>query len=231
MISRYVHFNFPVSFFFFCFLHLVSSQLPSNHTNTMTRLYQMIQNENITDSPFPWKNVRNDSNPCSWKGVSCSPNNSSIVELSLSEFSISNPQILPVLCQINSLESLDVSRNHLSSIPIEFITGCGGISGLRLLNFSRNRLAGPSPTFNGFRNLEYLDMSCNSLSENISSKLSGLALLRSLNLSYNNFSGPVPTNLGNSNLLEDLQLSWNHFQGEIPPELGNLTNLQGLHLQ
>ncbi|PHT50415.1 hypothetical protein CQW23_10162 [Capsicum baccatum] len=74
-----------------------------------------------------------------------------------------SPDFLPIICQIETLESLDVSQNHLSSIPNGFITGCRGISRLKLLNFSRNRLEGALPTFTGFGKLVSLDFSHNNL--------------------------------------------------------------------
>lgn len=212
--------------FWLCFFHYVLCQLPSNQTNTMIRLYQLIEND--TGSSFPWRNFRNDSNPCSWKDVSCNQDNSSIVKISLSEFWVSSPNILPLVCQIDTLESIDLSSNSFSSIPNEFITNCGGISGLRFLNLTRNRFSGSLPSFNGFGLLEHLDLSHNSFRGNISLEFNGLSSLKSLNLSYNNFTGPVPANIGISNtVLEELQFSCNHFNGGIPDEwrtrYGNLS--------
>lgn len=222
--SKYIDISSALSFFFL-FINLVFSQLPSNQIATMTKLYEMLQNDS-RNSPFPWSNVEKDSNPCSWMGVSCSSSNSSVTKLSLSMFSISSPEILPVVCQIDSLESLDLSNNHLSSIPGAFISACGVISGLKLLNFSRNNLTVSFPSFIGFQKLEALDLSRNSLMGSITVQLDGLDSLKSLNLSNNEFTGPLPTNLGKNNLLQELQLSFNHFQGEIPVEIlkyGNLT--------
>ncbi|XP_027070456.2 uncharacterized protein [Coffea arabica] len=225
--SRYENVSFTLSFFFF--FQLVFSQLPSKQIASMTTLYEMLQN-NIGNSSFPWRNVKNDSNPCSWVGVSCSSSNSSVTELSLPSLSISSSEILPVVCQIDSLESLDISNNHLSSIPDVFISSCGGISGLKLLNISRNELGGSLPTFNGFQKLEVLDLSRNSLRGNINLQFDGLDSLKSLNLSYNNFTGPLPTSLGKNNLLQELQLSTNGFQGEIPVGLVKYGNLSLIDL-
>ncbi|GLT75724.1 hypothetical protein SLA2020_474240 [Shorea laevis] len=100
--------------------------------------------------------------PCSWKGITCSPGNLSITKISLSGFSISSSDFLPILCQIDSLVSLDLSNNRLTSIPDSFITDCGEIGGLQLLNISRNMLGGPLPTFHGFVGLQFLDLSFNS---------------------------------------------------------------------
>lgn len=166
--------------------------------------------------------------PCSWKGVTCSAGNSSVTKISLSGFSLNSSNFLPLLCQIDSLKSLDLSKNQLSSIPNEFITDCGKIDGLKLLNFSGNSLSGSLPTFLGFVRLEFLDMSFNMFSGNISSHLDGLGSLKSLNLSFNNFDGSIPTNL--TLVLEQLQLSGNHFQGKIPDRIMGCLNLSSIDL-
>lgn len=189
----------------------------------MIKLYELIEND--TGFLFPWNNMQNDSDPCSWYGVSCSSGNSSVVRISLSKFSLTSLEILPLACKIDTLEFLDVSDNHFSLIPDGFIAGCGGISGLKFLNFSRNKLGGFLPTFVGFGMLEYLDLGHNFMSGNISSQLAGLNSLKSLNLSNNRFSGPVPTILGKLYFLQEFQLSANLFEGEIPAELMNYGNL------
>ncbi|KAK4433642.1 Leucine-rich repeat receptor-like tyrosine-protein kinase PXC3 [Sesamum alatum] len=219
----------PLLFIFLLYLQLVSSQLPSDdQVSAMIRVYEIFQNN--TGPSFVWNDVGKYSNPCSWKGVYCTHDNSSINRLSFSFFSISTSEILPPLCTLPTLQSLDVSNNHLSSIPDEFFTGCGVISGLKLLNFSRNKLDGSLPTFNGFRMLEYLDFSHNSLKGEIRLQLDGLDSLRSLNLSHNLFTGTVPTNLGKLNLLEELQLSANLFSGEIPSQIIRYRNLRLIDL-
>ena len=161
--------------------------------------------------------------PCSWQGVNCSSGNSSVTKISLSGFSLTSSDFLPVLCQIDSLESLDLSKNQLLSIPEGFITACGKIVGLKLLNFSRNGLSGPLPTFQGFVPLESLDLSFNKFTGNIGLQLDGLISLKSLNLSVNHFSGLIPKNL--SSVLEQLQLSVNEFYGTIPDRIMNCSNL------
>ena len=161
--------------------------------------------------------------PCSWQGVNCSSGNSSVTKISLSGFSLKSSDFLPLLCQIDSLESLDLSKNQLLSIPEGFITACGKIVGLKLLNFSRNGLSGPLPTFQGFVPLESLDLSFNKFTGNIGLQLDGLISLKSLNLSVNHFSGLIPKNL--SSVLEQLQLSVNEFYGTIPDRIMNCSNL------
>ncbi|KAJ6433588.1 hypothetical protein OIU84_017308 [Salix udensis] len=180
---------------------------------------------NFSDSS--WNDTRD---PCSWKGVACSSGNSSVTSLFLSRLGLSNSNFLPDVCKIETLQSLDLSNNRLSLIPDDFVNGCGRIDGLKLLNFSQNKLAGSLPTFNGFVGLESLDLSFNSLSGNVSQQLDGLLALKILNLSFNKFSGPLPVNLGKSLLLEKLQLSMNQFQGAIPQDIANCQNLNLLDL-
>ncbi|WJX20448.1 hypothetical protein P8452_10002 [Trifolium repens] len=169
-------------------------------------------------------NPNNNSNPCSWKGVTCDSTNSSVINIVLHGSSLSS-QSLPVFCKIETLQHLDVSNNRLNSIPDGFISACGKIESLKLLNFSENMLSGFLPTFIGFGGLESLDMSLNNLRGSIDKQLDGLVSLKLLNLGYNNFSGKIPTNLGRSMVLEQLVLSNNIFEGTIPDQILSYKNL------
>ncbi|XP_060192507.1 leucine-rich repeat receptor-like tyrosine-protein kinase PXC3 [Lycium barbarum] len=222
MTAKYVYLSSILYLPFF--FHLVLSQLTQNQINTMTRLYEILQND-IGNYSFVWHGTDKSSDPCSWKGISCSPSYSSITKVSFSRFSIFSSEFLPVICQLDTLESLNVSQNHLSSIPNGFITSCGKIRGLKSLSFNWNRLEGSLPAFTGFQKLEFLDMSRNNLNGKVDLQLSGLNSLKSLNLTENQFSGSVPTSLGKFNLLEELQLSANHFQGEFSTQIVNFGNL------
>ncbi|TYI65095.1 hypothetical protein E1A91_D09G133600v1 [Gossypium mustelinum] len=210
---------YGISFFFlFCIFPLVSGQLASNQSNTMITVSHQLANSS-------W-NVEKEHNPCLWEGVTCNaPHNDSILSLSLSGFGLSNSSFLPLLCQINSLQSLDFSSNLFNSIPVEFFNTCGEIDGLKSLNFSKNKLVGSLPTFQKFAGLESLDLSFNALNGSIDSQLNGLSALKSLNLSCNNFTGSVPSRLGKSRVLEQLELSMNRFTGEIASEIGEHGNL------
>ncbi|KAF8404213.1 hypothetical protein HHK36_009096 [Tetracentron sinense] len=214
--SRYAHGSSLFFFFFLFFISMVLCQLPQNQKNAMEKLSTVLNETN--------------PNPCSWKGVTCTESNSSITHLSFSGLSLSGSDFLVDLCQIDTLQSLDLSNNHLNSIPDEFIRDCGEIIGFNMLNFSKNMFSGFLPALHGFVRLQFLDLSFNLLSGNIGFQLDGLVGLRSLNLSNNQFNGPVPTHLGKSLFLEELQLSVNGFQGRIPEELMNYRNLTLLDL-
>ncbi|KAL1219451.1 Leucine-rich repeat receptor-like tyrosine-protein kinase PXC3 [Cardamine amara subsp. amara] len=239
-------FMFCLFFIFLSYCHVCFSELSSNQTSTMIELSRLL---NISD----WNLPGSERNPCSWKGVMCSrPNNGSVISLSLSGFDLSNSSFLPLVCQIETLETLDVSKNILSLIPDEFVTKCETLVGLKHLNFSRNNISS-SPSFQDFSKLEVLDFSYNFLSGKTGDYgLDRLVQLRSLNLSFNMFTGSVPIYLSRSleklevsdNLLsgtipegiEDykelklLDLSDNQLTGSIPSSLGNLSKLESLLL-
>ncbi|KVH87764.1 Leucine-rich repeat-containing protein [Cynara cardunculus var. scolymus] len=224
--SRY-HPLFIFLLIVFFIVQYVSCQLPSTQVATMKSLHELLKN----NANSKWNSSLNLENPCSWTGVSCS--NSSITGLTLSSFSISNAQDSwsSLVCGIGTLQHLDLSNNILTSIPQPFISSCGRITGLKLLNFSQNRLSGPLPVFQGFSSLEVLDLSNNMFNDaSIDLQFDGLNELKSLNISNNQFRGPIPTKLGNSMLLEELQLSRNYFEGNISDEITKYVNLSLLDL-
>ncbi|KAL9256779.1 Leucine-rich repeat receptor-like tyrosine-protein kinase PXC3-like protein [Drosera capensis] len=204
------------------------SGLSLNQKATMDKLYELVHNQTSPGSSLSWSLS---TDPCSWSGVSCGgATNSSIVELSLTNLGLSSSGFLPLVCEISSLESLDVSKNMLMSIPTEFLTNCGGLGGLKLLNFSLNRVPGLVPSFDGFSSLESLDLSYNVFSGSIGTQFAGLGSLKGLNLSMNHFNGSIPTNIGTNEAMEQLQLSNNKFQGSIPEELAGFGNLNLIDL-
>ncbi|XP_015967890.1 LRR receptor-like serine/threonine-protein kinase GSO1 [Arachis duranensis] len=222
---EYMYTSFLCVFLLYCCYCpiMVMSQLSQNQTSTMANLSKLL------GTSAPW-NSGNHSNPCSWNGVTCDSTKSHVIMISLSGNSLSSSDFLPVLCQLETLQHLDVSNNSLASIPDEFITECGKMKYLKLLNFSRNLLSGSLPTFLGFDALEYLDMSFNVLGSSIDIQLDEMIRLKSLNLTHNNFNGTLPTKLGKSMVLEQLVLSNNQFQGEIPEELFSYENLTSIDL-
>ncbi|GMN51968.1 hypothetical protein TIFTF001_021117 [Ficus carica] len=194
--------------------------------------------EKINSINVPWDVT---TEPCSWEGVKFNSDNSSVLEISLSGYSLSSSNFVPLVCKIDSLQAFDVSNNLLSEIPDLFMTSCGGIQGLKLLNFSRSRLVGSLPSFVGFPGLEFLDLSYNALSGNVNSELEGLELALSANrfedkipeeiLGYLNLTlidlsqGSIPNRIGNLSKLEVLDLSHNNLTGAIPEGLSNISTL------
>uniref|UniRef100_A0A0E0M8N9 Leucine-rich repeat-containing N-terminal plant-type domain-containing protein n=1 Tax=Oryza punctata TaxID=4537 RepID=A0A0E0M8N9_ORYPU len=75
-----------------------------------------------------------------------------------------------------------------------------------------------------------IDLSSNSLTEDIPEELTYLQGLRFLNLSRNTLSGSIPERIGSLKPLESLDLSWNELSGVIPTSISNLLSLSTLNL-
>lgn len=75
-----------------------------------------------------------------------------------------------------------------------------------------------------------IDLSSNSLNEDIPEELTYLQGLRFLNLSRNDLSGSIPEETGSLKLLESLDFSWNKLSGVIPPSMSDLSSLSALNL-
>ncbi|CAL4911303.1 unnamed protein product [Urochloa decumbens] len=173
------------------------------------------------------------SNPCAWNGVSCTRSGSSwvVTNITLSNYGISDSSIFASICCIQTLQSLDLSRNALTDLSTQFFTSsCAMKEGLCLLNLSTNQLRHPLSDLSGFRQLEVLDLSSNFFtSTNLSTDLGSFPKLMSLNLSSNKFTaGAVPTSMVDS--LVELVLSSNQLIGSIPYGLFRYENLTMLDL-
>ncbi len=86
------------------------------------------------------------------------------------------------------------------------------------------------PKIGALGELEFLNLSRNSLTGGIPPELSMLSKLETLYLEDNNLTGSIPPELGNLASLKYLSLSGNTLSGDVPPELGNLENLRTLEL-
>jgi len=140
---------------------------------------------------------------CSWFGVTCSDDGSSVTEVVLNS---------------NRLEG---------SIPAS-LSDLGNLEQLVLYS---NDIGGPiPPSLGSLINLTNLDLDFNRLTGPIPSEFGGLANLRSLWLDHNHLEGEIPISLGSLAQLEILALNNNRLEGEIPSELTLLTTLQSLNL-
>ncbi|KAH7680782.1 Receptor protein-tyrosine kinase protein [Dioscorea alata] len=178
-------------------------------------------------------------NPCSWTSwVKCFTSSSSssssvVIGINLSEYGLStettkNTTFFSLLCQIDSLQFLNLSHNNFESLPVSFMSNCTARLRLKILDVSFNQLSGQLPNFSQFTGLVSLNLSMNKLSGKIDRQLHGLVLLTSLNLCYNSITGNLPMNL--SSALEELLLSNNKFEGSIPEEMFKYVNLTVLDL-
>ena len=122
------------------------------------------------------------------------------------------------------------------SLMLQGVTGAipkelGGLTALRTLNLSWNKLLGAIPAELGsLTELRSLDLSRNRLTGGIPSALGGLTKLEHLTLSQNFLDGSIPAGLGGLANLEGLYLYQNRLTESIPPELENLSSLTALFL-
>ncbi|KAL0332784.1 UNVERIFIED_CONTAM: putative inactive receptor kinase [Sesamum calycinum] len=129
--------------------------------------------------------------PCSWPGIICSADNSSVVELHLPGMGLSG-QLPP---------------NTISNM-----------TNLQTLSLRYNALSGPLPAdmFSSLTSLRNLYLQHNFFSGQIPDSLFSLTSLVRVNLAENNFSGPISPAFNNLTRLGTLYLQGNHFSGPIP---------------
>ncbi|KAK9065758.1 hypothetical protein SSX86_015159 [Deinandra increscens subsp. villosa] len=219
---------FFFSFFFIIHTKYVSCQLPSSQLTAMNTLHQLLVQNINNENNYPWNSSQNLADPCSWAGVSCNQNNSSITMLSLSSFSISETTLndsswSSLVCGIETLQSLNLSNNQLSSIPSPILLS--SCADLKALNLSNNKLTGSLPSFLQL-GLTSLDLSHNLFEGIIPRRITQLRNLSLLDLSYNLLTGTIPDDIDQLSNLERLFLSANSLTGEIPQSVTNITTLK-----
>lgn len=135
---------------------------------------------------------------CSWAGVICSADNSSVVELRLPAMGLSG-QLPP---------------NTISNL-----------TNLQTLSLRYNSLTGPLPAdlFSSLTSLRNLYLQHNSFDGEVPDSLFSVTTLVRVNLGENNFSGPIPPSFNKLIRLGTLYLQKNRFSGSIPDL--NLPNL------
>ncbi|KAI8570525.1 hypothetical protein RHMOL_Rhmol01G0041200 [Rhododendron molle] len=178
--------------------------------------------------------VPSNSNPsqeiiaCSWSGVKCDQNSTTIIGLDLSMKSLGGEISGDQFQLLTSLLDLNLSYNYFSD---KFPTGIFNLTNLETLDVSRNNFSGHFPS--GISNLHHLvvfDAFSNSFSGPLPAEISQIETLQVLNLAGSYFSGPIPSEFGDFQSLEFIHLAGNYLTGEIPPELGNLKSLTHMEI-
>ncbi|TVU51250.1 hypothetical protein EJB05_02661, partial [Eragrostis curvula] len=170
-----------------------------------------------------------DPNPCRWSGIVCSVSDSVVTGITLSDYGVSNSSIFAIICSLDTLQTLDLSKNALTQLSDQFIlSSCAIKESLQWLNLSSNHLDGSLGVLSGFHRLEVLDLSFNFFSGRLNLEFSDFTHLKKLNLSSNKLIGSMPTRVGSS--LEALVLSDNQLVGSFPVDLFACRNLTTLDL-
>ncbi|CAA7027955.1 unnamed protein product [Microthlaspi erraticum] len=175
------------------------------------------------------KSWRNNTDCCSWNGISCDPNTGKVVELDLNFNILDGPlRSNSSLFRLEHVQSLNLSGNYLSGTLPESISK---LKHLMVLSLGGCFFFGNVPSSLG--NLSYLthlDLSVNNFTGELPDSIGNLKHLRVLSLRDCFFFGNIPSSLGNLSSLTDLDFSYNDFTGELPDSMVNLNRLTTLQL-
>ncbi|XP_050382702.1 leucine-rich repeat receptor-like protein kinase TDR [Argentina anserina] len=223
-----LHSNLLVLFMFFA---AVSAADPYSQTlmslkSELTDDYDTLKDWSLPHGENPSPKIY----ACSWSGVKCNSNNSSVTGLDLSmkrlSGSISSERVN--FSVFTDLLDLNLSYNSFSGkLPVAMFT----LANLTSLDISRNNFSGQFPAgVSGLKSLVLFDAFSNSFSGSLPAELSQLQKLKVLNLAGSYFKGPIPLEYGNFQSLEFIHLAGNMLSGNIPPELGKLRTVTHMEI-
>lgn len=231
-----------VSHFFFnlrpFLLLLVASTFfrPSSSTDIYTGALLTLKSDLAAQEALhDWSISSSESNnttiiACSWSGVTCNSNGTSVTALDLSGRNLRGVLSGEQLRLFTELEDFNLSFNSFSgNLPQEIF----GLRRLRTLDISRNNFSGHFPgniSFSGAESLVLLDAFSNSFSGTLPINLHQIGTLEVLNLAGSYFSGEIPAAYGSFKNLKFIHLAGNFLGGRIPPELGNLQTLTHMEI-
>ncbi|CAN6237168.1 unnamed protein product [Urochloa humidicola] len=136
-------------------------------------------------------------------------------------------QLSPRMGNLKSLTFLSLSINNFTNITntLQILKSCTNLTTLLIGDNFRGEFLPQDETFNGFENIQVLDIGKCLLSGKMPLWISKLANLEMLLLDGNRLSGPIPTWINTLNHLFYLDLSNNSLTGEIPTALMNMSML------
>ncbi|KAL5231599.1 hypothetical protein ABZP36_030375 [Zizania latifolia] len=152
--------------------------------------------------------------------------NSSLVKVDFTNNSFVGT-IPPKVCSGRKLVVFNLGLNLLNGSIPSGITDCPS---LRRVILQKNNLVGSIPQFGNCRNLDYIDLSYNSLSGYIPASLKKCINVTFVNWSRNKLAGPIPSEIGHLVSLERLNLSGNRLVGELPVQISRCFKLSQLDL-
>ncbi|EOA15994.1 hypothetical protein CARUB_v10004113mg [Capsella rubella] len=167
---------------------------------------------------------RNNTDCCSWDGITCNPKTGKVVELDLMNSFLNGPlRYDSSLFKLQYLHSLDLGSNNLSGMLPDSI---GNLEYLRVLSLGRCNLFGKIPSSLG--NLTYLtnlDLSVNDFTGELPGSMGHLNKLAELHLGSAKLSGKFPSLLLNLSELTLIELGFNQFEGTLPSNMSSLSKL------
>ncbi|XP_031379338.1 receptor-like protein EIX1 [Punica granatum] len=133
----------------------------------------------------------------------------------------------PFSCLQNTLRYLDLAENKISRLGDEI----GYFKNLEYIDLSRNSVEGPIPvSLPQLSSLKYLYLGFNKLTGRIPESIGQLSILEYIDLSRNSIEGPIPVSLPLLSSLRHLYLGYNKLTGIIPTSIGQMSNLEFIEL-
>ncbi|CAN8279553.1 unnamed protein product [Cochlearia groenlandica] len=165
---------------------------------------------------------------CSWSGVRCNQNSTSVISLDLSSKTLAGNFPTTQFSVFADLIELNISHNSFSG---EFPPEIFNITTLKVLDFSQNNFSGRFPRgVSSLKNLTHLNALSNSFSGSLPIDFALLENLKVLNLAGSYFTGSIPSQYGSFKSLEFLHLGGNLLSGYIPKELGDLKTVTHMEI-
>nr|XP_029146939.1 receptor-like protein 7 [Arachis hypogaea] len=213
-------------------------RLPSNKFNGLMQLNKFLELRNLTTLDLSYNNLSVNVNInlssipsiSTLKLASCSLKvipgflryQSKLTTLDLSSNQIQGA-VPNWIWKLDSLESLNMSRNYLTSLegPLQNLS-----SNLIFLDLHSNQLLGPAPVFP--KSAAYVDYSNNNFSSLIALETGYLSGTIYLSLANNRFRGSIPYSICNASSLQVLDFSHNNISGTIPYCLIRLSQMLGV---
>ncbi|PAN04057.2 hypothetical protein PAHAL_1G038300 [Panicum hallii] len=136
-------------------------------------------------------------------------------------------QLSPRIGNLKALTFLSIGRNNFTNITntLQILKSCANLTTLLIGSNFKGEILPQDDTFNGFENIQVLDIEKCLLSGNIPLWISKLTNLEMLVLGGNRLSGLIPMWINTLNSLFYLDLSNNSLTGEIPTALMNMSML------
>lgn len=134
-------------------------------------------------------------------------------------------QVIPIFLHLHAdqIIILNVSRNPMTDIPLDFIQACKSLKELRMSNMALKRVPA---SIRESTTLARLDLSCNRLADLESAQLSNISTLLSLKVQNNRLSS-IPSYFLQMTSLKYLNISNNNFE-EFPNIVCDMSNLVDL---
>ncbi|XP_019225344.1 PREDICTED: protein STRUBBELIG-RECEPTOR FAMILY 6-like isoform X2 [Nicotiana attenuata] len=169
-------------------------------------------------------NSSDSSDPCgeSWKGITCSGNR--VTEIQISGLGLSGSMGYQ-LTSLTSVTNFDISNNNLGNqIPYQLPPN------VQRLNLAGNGFTGGLPySISQMTSLQYLNVSHNQIQGELNDMFGSLSSLNTLDISFNSMTGKLPQSFQSLTSMKKIYLQNNQFTGNIDV-LANLP-LDNLNLE